>query len=416
MQAQTATNKFLLAAAPLFLVLFIDSMGLGLVFPLLNALLMSPTSSILSPDTSADARNLIFGLTIGSFMLCWFFGAAFMGDLSDQVGRKKALMVCLVGSFLGYALSAVGVIFTSLTLVILGRVLAGFTAGSQAIAQAAIVDLSVPEHKARNIGLILFAMSLGFIVGPLLGGFLSDHNLVSWFDFSTPFYFAAAISLLNAILLWVLFSESFTTPAGKLSIKVHRAIAVFISAFRDEKVKKLSYILLIMILGWSSFYSFISMFLLRRYDFSPVHIGIFMGVMGLGFGIGTGLFVDYLTKRYELKKIVVVSLLIGALSALVIVLSPQPIYAWIAIGPLAAAIAIAYSVILTIFSNQVSAERQGWIMGITGSIMAFAFGISAIVVGMLADLGPRVPILVTVIGLGLSAIMMRATYKPIKTI
>ncbi|ATN85195.1 hypothetical protein AYO29_01045 [Coxiella burnetii str. Schperling] len=104
-------------------------------------------------------------------MICWFFGAAILGDLSDTVGRKKALLVCLIGSFLGYLLSAFAVGIHSLTFLILGRVIAGFTAGSQPIAQAAIVDVSSEAHKARNIGLILLAISLGLSSGPSLGVF-----------------------------------------------------------------------------------------------------------------------------------------------------------------------------------------------------------------------------------------------------
>src|SRR3989338_9044223 len=151
----TSTIKFIIAAFPLLLVLFIDGMGLGLVFPILNSMIMDPHSTVVSAHLSPNMRNLIFGSTIGVFMLCWFFGAAFLGDLSDQIGRKKSLMICLLGSSVGYILSILAVIFGSYALLIIGRIIAGFTAGSQPIAQAAIVDISKPGHKARNLGLIL---------------------------------------------------------------------------------------------------------------------------------------------------------------------------------------------------------------------------------------------------------------------
>jgi DHA1 family tetracycline resistance protein-like MFS transporter len=135
-------KSFLAAAAPLFLVLFIDGMGLGLLFPILNALIMDPSGGILAHSVSVDARNFIFGGIISIFMLCWFFGAAYLGDLSDQVGRKKSLLICLLGAFLGYLLSAIAVICGSFSLLIIGRIIAGFTSGSQPIAQAAIIDIS----------------------------------------------------------------------------------------------------------------------------------------------------------------------------------------------------------------------------------------------------------------------------------
>src|SRR3989338_1627209 len=405
----TSTIKFIIAAFPLLLVLFIDGMGLGLVFPILNSMIMDPHSTVVSAHLSPNMRNLIFGSTIGVFMLCWFFGAAFLGDLSDQIGRKKSLMICLLGAFLGYLLSAFSVWFNAFWLLILGRMIAGFTAGSQPIAQAAIVDISTEEHKARNIGWILFAISMGFVFGPLLGGLLSDQNIFSGFNYSIPFVFAAVISLLNAFLLQVLFYETFH-PKEKKKIKIYRAIQIFISAFQHEKVRELSYIFLVMVFGWSSFYTFISMFLLKEYQFSTVYVSLFMGCLGIGFGIGNGFLVDYCTHRYRLKSIVVTHLLLTAFFIFVIVSTFSPFYAWLAVVPVGALGAVAYAVILTIFSNQVDADSQGWVMGITGAIMAFAFGMNGIFVGMLADMGARIPIVLAVLGLAISAFMMIFMY------
>src|SRR5579872_2397994 len=149
---QKETNFFILAG-PLLLVLFIDGMGLGLVFPLINGLIFDKNSTFLANTHFPPAmHNIIYGAIISIFMLCWFFGAAILGDLSDQIGRKKSLIICLVGTFLSYLIAAFSVTFQSLTFFIIGRVIAGFTSGSQPIAQAAIIDLSKQEHKARNIG------------------------------------------------------------------------------------------------------------------------------------------------------------------------------------------------------------------------------------------------------------------------
>src|SRR3990167_6391779 len=207
--AVVRSDSFFVVASPLFLVLFIDSMGLGLVFPVLNELVFEPNFHFLNIELSDGLRHFIYGFTISIFMFCWFFGAAFLGDLSDQIGRKKALMVCLLGASVGYLLSAIAVLWKSYTLLLVGRIVAGLTAGSQSIAQAAFVDISKPEHKARNLGLILFFTSMGFVFGPIAGGVLSDTDLVPWFNYAVPFYFAAIISLLNAALLLFLFHETF---------------------------------------------------------------------------------------------------------------------------------------------------------------------------------------------------------------
>ena len=150
-----SSARLSLATIPLFIIILIDGMGLGLFFPVLNAIILEPSSSILNPTVSAYWRNIAYSVTNGIFMLCWFFGAAILGDLSDQVGRKKPLIICLFGAFAGYLLSVFAVAWHSYSLLLGGRIIAGFTAGSQPIAQAAIVDVSPAEYKARNISLIL---------------------------------------------------------------------------------------------------------------------------------------------------------------------------------------------------------------------------------------------------------------------
>lgn len=398
-------QKFFVAAAPLLLILLIDGMGLGLVFPILNDLIMDPHNQFITATMPENFRNLIFGVTIGIFMLCWFLGSPFLGDLSDQIGRKKSLMICLLGSFVGYLISGIGVGCKSFTLLILGRIIAGFTSGSQPIAQASIIDISDPQFKTRNIGLIMLALSLGFIFGPLCGGILSDQRILPWFNFALPFYFAAIISLLNAFLLKVFFHETFVAKE-KIKLKWHRAFTIFASAFSHERIRDLSLIFLVMVFGWSSYYSFISMFLLKEFSFTTLQITIFMAVMGIGFGIGNGFLANFLARRYVLKNVVVVTTAISAVMILITLISGKPIYSWILIIPIAAILSSAYSITLTIFSNQVDENSQGWVMGITGAILALIFGLNGILLGFLSNLNIHIPMIISVVGLALTSFMM----------
>lgn len=402
----SSNNKnFFVEAVPLLLILLIDGMGLGLVFPILNNLIIDPSSQF-AATLSESARNMMFGGIVAIFMLSWFIGAPFLGDLSDNIGRKKALMICLLGAAGGYLVSGLGVTVHSLTLLILGRVIAGFTSGSQPIAQAAIVDISAPEDKTRNISLILLALSLGFILGPLVGGIFSNKALVPWFSFSLPFYFATAISLLNALLLHILFHETFTAKTQSVKLKFHRAIEIFVSAFKHDKIRILSIIFLVMVFGWSSFYTFISMFLLKKFNLSPFDITLFMAVMGVGFGIGNGFLTNYCAKRFALQKTVITTLMLGAFAILITVLGSTVTCAWVCIIPIAASVSVAYAMILTIFSNQVDSQSQGWVMGITGAIIALTFGINSLLLGFLSSLGVNGPLYLSFMGLLVSALLM----------
>ena len=400
------SKPFFVLAGPLLLVLFIDGMGLGLVIPVLNGLIFDPNSQFLpANDFSPLMHNVIYGAIISIFMLCWFFGAAVLGDLSDQIGRKKSLIICLLGAFLSYLLSAWAVNASSLTLLLLGRVIAGVTSGSQPIAQAAIIDLSTPETKARNLGFILLSLSLGFIFGPLFGGLLSDKNISPYFNFATPFYFAALISFINIVFLYLFFNETFVSKTTTLKINIYQAIHIFISAFKHEKVKFLSILFFVYIFGWSSYYSFISLFLLKVYGFSSTEVSLFMAVMGLGFGLGTGFVVNRLAKRFPLREIYIYCTIISAATILCMLLIPNVLSFWLLVAPLACAISVSYTAILTMFSNAVDEKSQGWVMGITGSVMAFDWAVNGILVGMVAAWDVYFPMYIAMIVLLLAGML-----------
>jgi len=135
--------------------------------------------------------------------------------------------------------------------------------------------------------------------------------------------------------------------------------------------------------------------------------------MGIGFGIGTGFLVDKITRYLTLKTCTILGCIFVAIGTILTITAPHAIYVWLDVLIVAIAMALAYSTILTIFSNQVDADSQGWIMGITGAIMAFAFGINGLLVGLLADVSPRMPLMITVVSLLLAAVLMALFYKEV---
>lgn len=398
-------KQFFMRTTPLLLALLIDSMGLGILFPILTTIILNPETSILPVALSSAWRNFDYGLLLASFMLCWFFGAAILGDVSDQIGRKKSLFVCLFGGGVGYALSAAAIIYSNFWLLILGRVIAGFTAGSQTIAQAAIVDVSEPQHTARNIGYMLFAVSLGFVFGPMVGGFLGDSSIVSWFSPSLPMIFSAAISWLNAILLLAFFEDTYPA-SGKLSINFTHAIDLFISAFKNKAVEKLSLIFLFQMIGWSAFFSFIALLLLNRFHYGAVGCGLYMAYLGCGFGLGFMGLVGYCERNFAAQGTIIVTTILNCIMSLFIIITHSEALTWILSLPLAMAEAVAYATTISLFSKQVDETLQGWVMGITGSIMALSFAVINFILGFAATLSINIPFLLSAAAFGFSAYLL----------
>ena len=385
-----ARNRFFLIL-PLFMVIFIDALSSSLLLPLLAPMFIDSVTSILPSSATALERNFLFGFTQGISSIAMFFSAPILGDLSDKFGRRKILLLCLFGTFLGYLLSALAVIIHAVSLLLLGRLIAGLTAGSLSTAQAAVVDISEGSKRTAYIGYILFAMSLGSILGPLISGTLSNHQWVSWFHITTPLYFAALISFLNIFYLYFAFKETFI-PTAKKNIKIFSGLSVFVSAFKIRGLLGLSIAFLFMQLGWATFVQFIALFLTLQYQFTASQVGAFMACIGVGFTLAFCYLLTVVTRYFSLRAIAIVSIGLIAIFMLGICLIQNELSAWILSIPAATSLAIGYSVLISLFSQEVDKNKQGWIMGLTGAISAFSFGITGLTAGMLVNLGANTPI------------------------
>jgi MFS transporter, DHA1 family, tetracycline resistance protein len=377
----------------LFLAILIDGAGMGLFFPILNGVIMNPHQGILAPSVSMHTRDLLYGTILSSFMLAWFFGAALFGDISDNIGRKKSLIICLLGSAGGYLLAAISVIFHSITLMIVSRIIDGFTSGSQPIAQAAIIDISSDADKTKNLGRIMLGASLGFIIGPLLGAFFSNSHLVSWFNYSTPLFVAFIILLANAGILALVFKETRPVIAHH-RVHLTRAFTLFVDGFKHKAIRNISIIFLLFILGWSNYFAYISMFLFKVFNYDTTIVGLFWAVLAVGFAIGTGFFVNVSQRWFNNKHAIVFNLSILGLCILLTALIHNPIVAWLGTLIIGTVCGASYTIILGVFSSKVSENKQGWVMGISGSISALCFGVMIFFGGFIANINISLPFII----------------------
>ncbi|MCL9685839.1 MFS transporter [Legionella maioricensis] len=363
--------------SPCFFAVIIDALGFGLVYPVMTSLFTADHSPVLSADASIALKHFYLGLSYMLYPLCMFFGTSFMGDLSDVWGRKKVLFLCMMGITLSFLLMGFGVAFSSLTILLIGRALSGLMAGSQPIAQASIADLSTPETKPLNMSLISMSFSVGSVLGPLLGGVMSDSQLLPWFTYTTPFFMAALLALLASI--WIGFGYKDTTLAlSHKKISILRPVQIFIEAFQHKSVRILALVFLLMQMGFSLYFQFIIVYMKNAYEYTNWQLGAVQGMIGLGFAIGILAGMPLCVRRFKVSSIAVVTLLLTGLGQLLVYVLPLSLLQW----PLAIIIAtcdiMAFSCLLTLFSNAVDEKSQGWVMGISGSVMAFAWMITGL--------------------------------------
>ncbi len=190
-EAQRAETRK--ALIPIFIIVFIDVLGLTLIIPILPLYAQR-----------FGAADLTVGLLLSSFAVCQFFASPFLGRISDSVGRKPVLIASQIGMLASYVVLGFA---TNLWMVFVGRIIAGITAGNLSIAQAYISDVTRPEERTRTYGLIGVAFGAGFMFGPPIAGFLMEWHTAA------PFFAAAILSGLSATVTALLLPHREPAPA-----------------------------------------------------------------------------------------------------------------------------------------------------------------------------------------------------------
>jgi MFS family permease len=393
MHPSTIKNKSgFLALLPLFMVILLDVAGIILVIPVLTPLILHTDSGIVPTGTPVLLRDFLYGFSLSLFPLFMFFSTPILGDLSDKFGRKKILLLCLLGSALSYIVAASGIIFHSLFILLASRALAGLAAGTQSIATAAIIDASTSATKTKNLAWVVFTSSLGLILGPMIGGITAEKNLVSWFGYDTPFFFAAGVCFLNAIFLYFFLKE--TPPAkSQHSIKLSKGFVLFMAAFAEKKFRLLSLLYFCFILAWSLYYQTINWFFMEKYHYTVGKLGLFVAFIGIIFAFTTSMAARFILKIFKRDAnafaFFIFTMAIANIGA---AMSQGELAQWLWVILNAASDVMCFTVSLSIFSGLAGRESQGWIMGVTGAIGAITWTVGGLIAGPLGYLNIAVPL------------------------
>ena len=376
----------------IFITVFIDMLGIGIIIPITPNLFLSPEHSILSPEISQHTRNILYGFLAATFPFFQFFGAPILGTLADKHGRKRILQITLVGTFIGYVLFAVAIHLKLVGLLFFSRALPGFMGGNIAIALAALADVSKPEDKAKNFGIVGMAFGLGFILGPALGGFLSDSTLVSWFNAATPLCFTALLTLVNMFYVYKQFPNTFT-PTETKELTLFAGINNLKRAIGLVNMRVILLTIFLQAFGWSFFMQFNQIYLLQKFHFSIRQIGILFGYIGIWIAITQGGITRQVAKRFAPPEVLKFSLF-GLAAAILIILLPREPYLFYFVNPFVAIFqGLTQPNQTSIVSSLASKENQGEILGIQQSLQSFAFTVPPIIAGFLLNFDIHLPMI-----------------------
>ena len=386
------------------LAIVIEVMSMGLFMPLLPDLFWSTSSPLLGPDASMFMRQMAYGLSFAFWALGIFFGAPFLGEVSDRIGRKKVLVLSLFFVTLSYLFSFLSLIIGSMTLFMFSRVMSGFFASSFPIAQAIIVDTSPDDKRARNLGWISLAASVGVVFGPFLSG-ISYQLGGPASGAKIAFLIAAGLTLLNTLSIWGLLKETVVVKSDR---PIH-LLSVFSSckfAFFDKRVQFLTVMFLLLSTLWAFYFQGISVFLVDHFNQGPVAVSWFYTFMGVGLFIMTLFIQPNLLKRFSLKGLGIAAMLgMGIFFGIGLVFNHLPVF-WA--GGIAGGMVecLCYTVLITFFSKSVGANEQGRVMGGVGAVFGLTWGVISPLTGVLLGVSSALPILLSALLCFVGAFLM----------
>ncbi len=380
----------------MFLTIFIDLLGVGILIPVIPQLLGNPASpQYLLPDSLTTQEGyVLFGFLLAMYPLAQFFSTPILGQLSDRIGRRPVLVVSMAGTAIGYAIFALGIHLASIPLLFASRILDGITGGNLSVAQAVIADITPPDQRSKHFGFVGAIFGLGFILGPAIGGQLADSSIHPLFTAATPFWFATVLSAFNTLLIWLFLKET-NKHRVAATIEWTRSISNIIRAFSLPALRPLFLVGFLFQSGFSFFTSFFGIYLIVRFRFDESDIGYFFAYIGICVALTQVFLTPFVARRWKEQRVLSVSL---AATGVVVFLFLQP-GPW----PLLLAIVPFFSVcnglsqanFMGLLSRLAGAQVQGEVLGINASLGALSQAIPAILSGVIAaGSAPSVPLLI----------------------
>jgi DHA1 family tetracycline resistance protein-like MFS transporter len=363
----------------IFITLFLDVLGFGLIIPILPRLIEELTGGNLS-----DASTT-YGALTAVYSLMQFVCAPILGSLSDRFGRRPIILLSLLGSGLDFILLALA---PSIPWFFLGRVVAGITGANFSTCTAYIADVSPPEKRAANFGVIGAAFGLGFIAGPALGGLLGDHGL------RLPFVVAAGLTLLNWLYGLLVLPESLSPPNRRpFSWARANPVGSLTALGRHPVVAGLTVTYFLSTLAQFGMHSTWVLYTGHRYHWSIGQTGLSLAVVGITAAIVQGGLGRIIIPKLGEPRTVLLGLLIGAAGFVGYAVAWEGWIIYIVLA-LASVGGLAGPALQSLISTRIPANEQGAVQGALSSLASVA-GIIAppVATGLFGFfIGPRAPV------------------------
>jgi DHA1 family tetracycline resistance protein-like MFS transporter len=337
-------NKALLT---IFLIVFIDLFGFGIILPLLPFI-----------AEKYGATPLQIGLLASSFSFFQFISSPILGRLSDRFGRKKLLIISQIGTALGFIVLGVA---NSLPLIFLSRIIDGVTGGNISIAQAYIADVTTEKQRVRGMGLISAAFGMGFIFGPAVSGLLAPYG------YSVPAYFAAGISVITVLTNILFLKESVNTKKTEHEKSTGFTFTRFKEAISHFPIGILIAAFFVLNLSFSVLQGVFAIWTQHTFGFGARQNGFLFTYIGV-IAVLTQLFLlPFLSRKIKETKLLIYAIFVMAFGFLILPLDGL-LSVYIALLIIASTNGIVNPTVQSLASKSVHRAEYGGTLGIFQSV------------------------------------------------
>ncbi len=346
-----------LPIAFILLTLVIDAMGIGLIMPVMPELIKSVAGG--------DLANAAIwgGLLTTIFAIMQFLFSPFLGNLSDRFGRRPLLLASMATMALDYLVMALA---GTLWLLFVGRLVGGILAATQSIAAAFMADISHPQDKAANFGLLGAAFGVGFVLGPLIGG------LMATFGPRAPFYAAAALAAVNFCIGYFVLPETLSKQSRRpFDWRRANPLGAFRHLGKLPDVRRILLVFFIYELAFFVYPSVWAYFALERFGWDARMVGLSLASFGISIAIAQGLLIKRLLAWLGTRGTVLFAFTMSALTFLVLAFLENGLIALL-ITPLTALGVVATPALQAMGSQRVGDDQQGELQGAITSVQAVA--------------------------------------------
>ncbi|MCF2905114.1 TCR/Tet family MFS transporter [Octadecabacter sp. CECT 8868] len=352
----------------ILMTLTLDAMGIGLILPVMPDLIAEVNGGTIG--TAA----IWGGILATTFAVMQFIFGPVLGSLSDRFGRRPILLISLFVMTLDYLVMAVA---GTIWLLFVTRVIGGITAATQSAAHAFIADISEPEEKSANFGLLGAAFGLGFVLGPVIGGLLGELGT------RAPFYAAAALGAINLCFGYFVLPETVTDRIRRpFSLRRANPFGAFKALSQLDGLRRLILLVFLYEFAFIAYPATWAYFTKEAFGWSPGMVGVSLALFGIGMAFVQAVLIRIALKHWGERVTIIYGIAFNFLAFIALTLITN---GWVALAfiPLTSLGAVVNPAVQGLMSKRAGDDQQGELQGVISSARSMAMIFSPLVMTQL---------------------------------